>query len=150
MTLPLEVPGRKRESRRNFLLPLLSQWVGTEFWRASWTVGMRSSQCERRFWKVHLEKENYLIISWFQLLLKPEFWSVSSTVNSRFKKVNFSFLKSRVVWFKKNLWSDSKNWPSEKNVLCRWICNLRSFLNREFTVVLLKEHLLQKILSKWW
>ena len=56
------------------------------------------------------------------------------TVNSRFKKVHFSFLKSRVVWFKKDLCSESKNWLSEKNALCRWICNLRSFLNREFIV----------------
>ena len=61
IALPWEVPGRKRESRRNFRLPLLSQWVGTEFWRAGWTVGKRSSQCERRSWKVHLEKEHYLL-----------------------------------------------------------------------------------------
>ena len=37
------------------------------------------------------------------------------TVNSWFKKVHFSFLKSRVVWFKKDLCSESKNWLSEKN-----------------------------------
>ncbi len=30
----------------------------------------------------------------------------SNTVNSRFKKVHFSFLKSRVVWFKKDLCSE--------------------------------------------
>ena len=60
------------------------------------------------------------------------------TVNSRFKKVHFSFLKSRVVWFKKDLCSESKNRSSEKNALCRWICNLRSFLNREFTENLYK------------
>ena len=59
------------------------------------------------------------------------------TVNSRFKKVHFSFLKSRVVWFRKDLCSESKNQLSEKNALCRWICNLRSFLNREFTVILI-------------
>ena len=58
----------------------------------------------------------------------------TNTVNSRFKKVHFSSLKSRVVWFKKDLCSESKNRLSEKNALCRWICNLRSFLNREFTV----------------
>ena len=57
------------------------------------------------------------------------------TVNSRFKKVHFSFLKSRVVWFKKDQCSKSKNRSSEKNALCRQICNLRSFLNREFTVL---------------
>ena len=58
-----------------------------------------------------------------------------STVNSRFKKLHFYFLKSRVVWFKKDLWYESKNRLSEKNALCRWICKLRSFLNREFTVL---------------
>ena len=66
----------------------------------------------------------------FELLL---FWG--STVNSRFKKVHFSFLKSRVVWFKKDLCSESKNRSSEKYTLCMWICNLRSFLNRESTVL---------------
>ena len=34
-----------------------------------------------------------------------------------------------------NTSSESKNRSSEKNALCRWICNLRSFLNREFTVL---------------
>ena len=58
-----------------------------------------------------------------------------NTVNSRFKKFNFSFLKSRVVWFKKNLYSESKNRSTEKNAWCRWICNLISFLNREFSVL---------------
>ena len=61
--------------------------------------------------------------------------SILGTVNSRFKKVHFSFLKSRVVWCKKDLCSESKNRSSEKNALCSWICNLRSFLNREFTVL---------------
>ena len=32
-----------------------------------------------------------------------------NTVNSRFKKVHSSFFKSRVVWFKKDLCSESKN-----------------------------------------
>ena len=75
----------------------------------------------------------------------PNFWRTDKfvrrkvrwkwdTVNSWFKKVHFSFLKSRVVWFKKDLCSESKNRLSEKNALCRWIWNLRSFLNREFTV----------------
>ena len=63
------------------------------------------------------------------------FW-LYNTVNSRFKKVQFSFLKSRVVWSKKYLCSESKNQSSKKNALCRWICNLRSFLNREFTVLM--------------
>ena len=63
-------------------------------------------------------------------------WGIfGSTVNSQFKKVYFFFLKSKVVWFKKDLCSESKNRSSEKNALCRWICNLRSFLNREFTVL---------------
>ena len=58
-----------------------------------------------------------------------------ATVKSWFKKVHFFFLKSRLVWFKKDLCSESKNWTPQKNALCRWICNLRSFLNREFTFV---------------
>ena len=37
-----------------------------------------------------------------------------STVNSRFKKVNFSSLKSRVVWFRKDLCSEPKNRSSKK------------------------------------
>ena len=57
------------------------------------------------------------------------------TVNSRFMNVHFSFLKSRVVWFEKDLCSEFKNRSSEKNALFRWIRNLRSFLNREFTVL---------------
>ena len=36
------------------------------------------------------------------------------TVNSRFGKVHFSFLQSRVVRFKKDLCSESKNQLSEK------------------------------------
>ena len=55
--------------------------------------------------------------------------------NSWFKKVNISFLKSRVVWFKKDLCSKPKNRSSERNTSCRWICNLRSFLNLEFTIL---------------
>ena len=39
----------------------------------------------------------------------------NSTVNSWFKKVHFSFLKSRVVWFKKDLCSESKNRSSKNN-----------------------------------
>ena len=31
--------------------------------------------------------------------------------------------------------TESKNRSSEKNVLCRWICKLKPFLNREFTVL---------------
>ena len=58
------------------------------------------------------------------------------TVNSRFKKLHFSFLKSRDVWFKKDLCSESRNRSSEKNAWCRWICKLRSLLNREFTVLI--------------
>ena len=57
------------------------------------------------------------------------------TVNSRFKKLHFSFLKSSVVWFKKDFWYESKIRSSEKKSLCRWICKLRSFLNQEFTVL---------------
>ena len=59
-----------------------------------------------------------------------------STVKSWFKKVHFFFLKSRLVWFKKDLCSESKNRFPEKNALCRWISNLRSFLNRDITVLL--------------
>ena len=59
---------------------------------------------------------------------------LSSAVNSRFKKLRFSFLKSRVVWFKKDLLYEPKNQASERNTLCRWICKLRSLLNRVFTV----------------
>ena len=54
--------------------------------------------------------------------------SCVNTVNSRFKKPNFSFLKSRVVWFEKDLWDLVTR---KKNVLCRWICKLRSFLKIE-------------------
>ena len=54
-----------------------------------------------------------------------------NTVNSWFKKVHFSFLKSRVVWFKKDLCNESNNQSSKK---FGWICNLRPFLNQEFTV----------------
>ena len=36
------------------------------------------------------------------------------TVNSWFKKVHVSFLKSRVVWFKTDLCSESKSRSSEK------------------------------------
>ena len=43
---------------------------------------------------------------------------VTSTVNSRFKKPHFSFLKSRVVWFKKDLCTEFKNRSSEKNASC--------------------------------
>ena len=56
------------------------------------------------------------------------------TVNSQFKKVHFSFLRSRDLR-KIYICSESKDRLSEKNALCRWICNLRSFLNREFTVL---------------
>ena len=44
------------------------------------------------------------------------------TVNSRFKKLLFSFLKLRVVWFKKDLSTESRNRLSQKNSLDRWIC----------------------------
>ena len=58
-----------------------------------------------------------------------------STVKSWFKKVHFFFLKSRLVWFKKDLCSESKNRLPPKNPLCRWISNLRSFLNQDITVI---------------
>ena len=67
--------------------------------------------------------------------MKLELQILGNTVNSWFKKVHFSFLNLRVVWFKKDLCSEFKNLSSEKNALCRWICNLRSLLNREFTVL---------------
>ena len=37
-----------------------------------------------------------------------------NTVNSRFKKAHFSFLKLRFVWFKKDLCSESKNGQLKK------------------------------------
>ena len=37
-----------------------------------------------------------------------------STVKSRFRKLHFFFLKSRVVWFKKDLCTESKNRSSKK------------------------------------
>ena len=43
-----------------------------------------------------------------------------NTVNSRFKKVH-SFLKLRIVRFKKDLFSESKNRSSEKNALFKRI-----------------------------
>ena len=95
----------------------------------------------------HLLKKNVLVtkkINFFGgrgLRLGWALWKRNSfefkfddTVNSQFKTVHFSFLKSRVVWFKKELCSESKNRSSEKNALFTWICNLRSFLNREFSV----------------
>ena len=45
---------------------------------------------------------------------KQGFYSQNSTVNPRFKKVHFFFLKSRVVWCKKNLCSKSKNGRQRK------------------------------------
>ena len=54
-----------------------------------------------------------------------------STVNSRFKKVHFSFLKSRVIWFRKDLFSEFKNRSSEK---IPYIGEFATFLNQEFTV----------------
>ena len=69
--------------------------------------------------------------TWFFVLINI----FGSTGKSWFKKPLFFFLKSRVVWFKKDICIESKNRSSEKNVLFRWICNLRSFLNREFTVL---------------
>ena len=55
-------------------------------------------------------------------LICPNLWIFSfflmlGTVNSRLKKVHFSFLKSSIVWFKKVLCSESNNWLSEKNTL---------------------------------
>ena len=44
------------------------------------------------------------------------------TVNSRFKKLLFSFLKFRVVCFKKDLSTESRNRVSQKNSLYKWIC----------------------------
>ena len=40
-----------------------------------------------------------------------------------------------LIKFKNHLCSESRNKLSKKNALCRWICNLTSFLNREFTVL---------------
>ena len=57
------------------------------------------------------------------------------TDKSRFKKLHFSFPKLSVDWFKKHSYTEFNNLLVEKNVLCRWICKLRSFLNREFTVL---------------
>ena len=53
-----------------------------------------------------------------------------TTGKSRFKKLHFSFLKSRVVWFKKDLCTEFKNSSyQKKNALCtyllRWICKLQ-------------------------
>ena len=53
------------------------------------------------------------------------------TVRPRFKKLHFSFLKSRVVWFKKDLCTESKNRLSDKNAWCRQFFKLKYFLNRE-------------------
>ena len=66
---------------------------------------------------------------------KSVFTYFRCTVNFWYKKVHFFFLQSRVFWFKKDLCGEPKNRSSEKNALCRWICNLRSFLNWEFTVL---------------
>ena len=83
---------------------------------------------------------NGLINNYHNKTIQRVLWGLSGqsnsyTVYSGFKKVLFSFLKSRVVWFKKDLCSESKNRSSEKkNALCRWICNLRSFLNRKSTL----------------
>ena len=79
--------------------------------------------------------------------LKKRAWRLIR-VNSRCKKVHFSFLKSRVVWFKKDLCSESKNRSSEKNALCWCICNLRSYLNRKLTVLLKTLIYLSQIY--WW
>ena len=43
------------------------------------------------------------------------------------------FLNRELFNLGKIFCSESKNQSSEKNALCRWICNLKSFLNREFT-----------------
>ena len=83
------------------------------------------------FFFIFKSKKNQGVIGIWQKVFPND----TSTVESRFKKFHFSFLKSGVVWFQKDLCSESKNWSSEINALCRWICNLRSFLNQEFTVV---------------
>jgi hypothetical protein len=87
-------------------------------------------------------KVNKLIYSFEPLL--------GSTVNSRFKKVHFSFLISRYVWFKKDLCSESKNWSPEKNALCRLILQLEIFLKSRVycTQKSLIEFWMKKILSK--
>ena len=64
------------------------------------------------------------ITDWAQSSLP---FMLCNTINSQFKEVHFSFLKLRVVWFKKDLCSESKNSLSERNALCWWICSLRSF-----------------------
>ena len=57
-----------------------------------------------------------LTIAWHVTMpeTKVDASNFSYTVNSRFKKVHFSFLESRVVWFKKDLCSESKSWSSKK------------------------------------
>ena len=84
-----------------------------------------------RFKKVHCESM-YINYMWC-----PGFGTLQNltTLKSWFKNVHFFFLKSRLVWFKKDLCSESKNRLPEKNALCRWISNLRSFLKRDFTVM---------------
>ena len=112
----------------NFLLMHVS-WI--EFWNYQKYISVFfiSFDVKISFWMCYMLWK-LTMLTGLLLVLK-----VINTVNSWCKKVYFSFLKSRVVWFKEDLCYESKNQLSEKNALCRWICNLRSFLNREFTVL---------------
>ena len=74
------------------------------------------------FWKLMIFKKHCRHIRiYFKQTLQVSLWMwnifvlrYSSTVKCWFKKFHFSFLKSRVVWFKKKICSDSKNQSSEK------------------------------------
>ena len=61
---------------------------------------------------------------------------ISITWKSRFKKLHFSFPRSNQIW---NIYVRTlKNKRTKKlwlKYVCMWVCKLRSFLNRDFTVL---------------
>ena len=63
-----------------------------------------------------------------------------NTGKSQFKEPKFSFLKSNHISSKNDLCTEKKGGP--KSVVCRWICNLRSFLN-QYSIV-------ESFPSRWW
>ena len=71
----------------------------------------------------------------YSKISNTNYWCWHSTVNSGFKKVHFSFRE--LFDFRKIYVVNLKtSCPKKKPyVLCSWICNLKSFLNREFTAV---------------
>ena len=67
--------------------------------------------------KIRKIQMTFDIENWLWKSNSGTLWQLATTVNSWLKKVYFSFLKSRVVWFKTDLCSESKNRSSEKKCL---------------------------------